>query len=202
MSDKNSHQGKEGLPAQQGAETPVDRKEPPEVAAVSGAMPKPDPVEDLKKQLEAQNDSYLRLMAEFDNFKKRTNRDFERLIETANEKLVGELVEVRENLERAVKSGEQCRDAGTLLEGMKLIFEKFDSILTKNGLAVFGKAGEKFDPQLHDALMKIPDAKIPDDHIAEVFERGYTLKKRVIRHAKVVVSSGAAPRADVKKDKK
>ena len=149
-----------------------------------------DTAEDLRQQLEAQGDRYLRLMAEFDNFKKRVSRDYERLVESANERLMGELIEVRENFERAIKAGE-CADAKALFDGMKLIFSKFDMVLTKNGLAPFAEVGELFDPQLHDALMKTPSDTVPEDHIAEVFEKGYQLKKRVIRHAKVVVSSGA-----------
>jgi molecular chaperone GrpE len=100
-------------------------------------------------------------------------------------------------MERAVKAGEQCGDAKTICEGMKLIFAKFNDVLAKSGLAPFGASGEPFDPQLHEALMKIPNETVPEDHIVEVFEKGYTLKKHVIRHAKVVVSSGAAAAAKI-----
>jgi molecular chaperone GrpE len=162
-----------------------------------GKHPEPpiDTVEDLKQQLDAQSDRYLRLMAEFDNFKKRAIRDYERSVELANEKLIGELIDIRENFERAVKSGEQCQEVDSLREGMKLIFAKFDDVLVKNGLDPFGRSGEAFNPQLHDALMKVPHETVPEDHIVEVFEKGYTLKKRVIRHARVVVSSGGAAKS-------
>ncbi|MBN1130801.1 MAG: nucleotide exchange factor GrpE [Chitinispirillaceae bacterium] len=195
MSDKKNdphHHGKEH------DQTPVDEKpadclettvvkEHP--AAVNA--PEAEPLEDLKQKLDAQSDSYLRLMAEFDNFKKRTSRDYERLIECANEKLIAELIEVRENFERAVKAGDQCDSVKTLMEGMKLIFSKLDRVLANNGLEPFGRAGDRFDPQFHDALMKIPDEEVPEDHILEIFEKGYSLKKRVIKHARVVVSSGS-----------
>lgn len=144
-----------------------------------------DTLEDLKQQLEGQSDRYLRLMAEFDNFKKRVSRDYERLVESANEKLMGELIEVRENFERAIRSDEKCTDPRSIFDGMKLIYAKFDDVLTRNGLEPFAAAGEKFDPQLHDALMKVPSADIPEDHIVEVFEKGYHLRKRVLHHAKV-----------------
>ena len=168
-------------------------------AETSGGSAEPpiDTAEDLKQQLEAQSDRYLRLMAEFDNFKKRVSRDYERLVESANERLMAELIDVRENFDRAVKSSEQCTDIKSISDGMKLIFSKFDNVLQKNGLTPFGTSGEKFDPQLHDALMKIPNDTIPEDHIVEVFEKGYTLKKQVIRHAKVVVSAGTMKK-DVK----
>ena len=73
---------------------------------------------------------------------------------------------------------------------MKLIFVKFDDVLSKNGLEPFAAQGEPFNPELHDALMKTPSDSVPEDHIAEVFEKGYSLKKKVIRHAKVIVSAG------------
>jgi len=152
-------------------------------------------VDVLENQLREQNDKYLRLMAEFDNYKKRTSRDFDRLIASANEKLISEFIEVRESLERAVKAAEECGDAKTLAEGMKLIFSKFEEVLSRNGLKPFGAAGEPFDPQLHDALMKTADETVPEDHIVEIFEKGYTLNTRVIRHARVVVSSGRGTNA-------
>lgn len=176
------------------AEAPPEENpdNPPEKENAVAAEPEPpvDSLDDLKRQLEEQSDRYLRLMAEFDNFKKRISRDYERLVESANEKLISELIEVRENFERAVKTGESASDAKILFEGMKLIFAKFDEVLSKNGLEPFGAPGEVFNPQMHDALMKSPHADIAEDHIAEVFEKGYYLKNRVLRHARVVVSSG------------
>jgi molecular chaperone GrpE len=169
-----------------------------------------NPVDDLKQQLSEQNDRYLRLMAEFDNCKKRTVREYDQIIATANEKLISELIEVRENFERALKTDLQknkpeeapsVEDSG-FFDGMKLIFSKFDAILTRNGLEPFGAAGEAFDPQLHDAMMKVPNQEIAEDHIVEVFEKGYTLKKRVIRHAKVIVSAGKPPQAEAGHEKK
>jgi molecular chaperone GrpE len=171
-------------------EEPVKKEEKAEETAVE-AKPLIDSADDLKHQLDAQSDRYLRLMAEFDNFKKRVSRDYERLVESANERLMGELIEVRENLERAVKAGEQCSDIKSMYEGMMLIFTKFNDVLSRNGLEPFGAVGDQFDPELHDAMMKIPNDTVPEDHIGEVFEKGYRLKKRVIRHAKVIVSAGA-----------
>ena len=161
-----------------------------ETSTTASEEPPVDTLDDLKIQLDAQSDRYLRLMAEFDNFKKRVSRDYERLVESANEKLISELIEVRENFERAMKTGESATDIKTILDGMKLIFTKFDEVLFRNGLEPFGSPGDVFDPQLHDALMKTPHAEYSEDHIADVFEKGYYLKKRVLRHAKVIVSSG------------
>jgi molecular chaperone GrpE len=178
--------GKAAASEDRGANKTTEQPKAPD----NGVEPPVDTLDDLKQQLEAQGDRYLRLMAEFDNFKKRVSRDYERLVESANERLIGELIEIRENFERAVKSGEQCNDAKSVFDGLKLIYTKFDSVLEKNGLESFAAKGEPFNPELHDALMKTPSEEVPEDHIAEVFEKGYSLKKRVIRHAKVIVSAG------------
>jgi molecular chaperone GrpE len=148
-------------------------------------------VEQLKLQTAEMNDRYIRLMAEFDNYKKRIGREYERQVESANEKLMVEMVDVRENFERAIRSGTTGADESTIFEGMKLIFGKFDSVLSRNGLEPFGVVGDMFDPQIHDALMNIPKEDVPEDHIAEIYERGYKIKSKVIKHAKVIVSTGA-----------
>lgn len=145
----------------------------------------------IQAELDAAKDRYLRLMAEFDNYKRRTSKEYERLVESANEKLILEMIGVRENFHRALKAGESGGDFAPFFEGMKLIFAKFDETLANNGMSVFAEAGEEFDPAIHDALMNAPNAQIPADHIAEVFERGYRLKDKVIKHARVIVSSGA-----------
>ena len=148
-------------------------------------------IAELKQLVAEGNDRYIRLMAEFDNYKKRTSREYERQVECANEKLMVEMIEVRENFERALKSGDTSTDYIALFEGMKLIFNKFDTVLTKNGLESFAATGDLFDPQLHEALMNMPNADIPAEHIADIYERGYKLKSKVVKHAKVIVSSGA-----------
>jgi len=146
----------------------------------------------LSQELEASKDRYLRLMAEFDNYKRRAGREYERLIESANEKLMLEIIEVRENFERALKAGDAGGgDFTAFFNGMKLIFSKFEEVLGRNGLTVFASPGEAFDPVIHDALMNAPHPEIPADHIVEVFERGYRLKEKVVKHARVIVSSGA-----------
>jgi molecular chaperone GrpE len=146
--------------------------------------------ENLAEQLEAQKQKYLRLMAEFDNYKRRTSRDYERLVASANEKLMLEIIEVRENFDRALSMAREGADLGKFVEGMKLIFAKLNDVLKRNGLTVFTEVGDEFDPELHDAMMKMPDPQVPDGHVAQIYEKGYRLRDRVIKHAKVVVSSG------------
>jgi molecular chaperone GrpE len=147
-------------------------------------------VETLKVEIKNWNDRYLRLMAEFDNYKKRSSREYQALVDSANERLMTDLVEVRENFERAVKNGEKSTDYNVLYDGIKLIYNKFDTVLAKYGLEIFGAPGEVFDPMVHDALMKTAHNEIPEDHIADIYERGYKLKGKVMKHARVIVSSG------------
>lgn len=172
------------------------------VAQEHEAAPKPEEptVMSLTEDVAAQKDKYIRLMAEFDNYKRRTGREYERVVESANERLMLNIIEVRENFERALKVGEENHDAASLLDGMKLIFAKLEENLKKNGLSVFAEAGEKFNPEMHDALMKTPHEDIPEDHIAEIYERGYRLRNHVIKHAKVVVSAGKPQQADAERD--
>jgi molecular chaperone GrpE len=150
------------------------------------------PGESLQDQLSAAQDKYLRLMAEFDNYKRRTSREYERLVEAANERLMVEIIDVRENFERALKAGKEKSEFGPFFDGMKLIFSKFEDVLQKAGLEVFAEPGDLFDPEIHDALMKTPHQSIEEGHIADIFEKGYRLKGRVIKHARVIVSDGAA----------
>jgi molecular chaperone GrpE len=149
-----------------------------------------DPAEALRDELKEQKDRYIRLMAEFDNYKRRTGKEYERLVELANERLMVDIVEVRESFERALIMTDKNKNFDTFFEGIKLIFNKFDDILKKNGLSVFTEVGDEFNPEIHDALMKSPHEKIPEEHIVQIYEKGYTLKKHVIKHAKVIVSSG------------
>jgi molecular chaperone GrpE len=178
-------------PPKQSVEHVPPQPEPEPVDADAAADVNAGEVEALRQEVEAGKDRYLRLMAEFDIYKRRSSKEYERLISGANEKLVLEMVEVRENFERALKSGEAGGDFAPFYEGMRLIFSKYDEVLSRNGLTAFAEVGEPFDPMIHDALMNAPNAKVPADSIAEVFERGYRLKDKVIKHARVIVSSGS-----------
>jgi len=150
-----------------------------------------DPVAALQEDLDRQKDKYLRLMAEFDNYKRRSIKEYDRLVESANERLMLDIIDVREGLERALGTTDPNGNGTGLVEGLKLIFTKLDESLKKNGLEVFALIGDVFNPELHDAMMKAPHAEIPEDHIVAIYEKGYKLKNRIIKHAKVIVSAGA-----------
>ncbi len=159
--------------------------------AESDAMKKE--IEDLKNQVAAAGDKYLRLMAEFDNFKRRTSKEYQQLIEQASEKLMKDIIDVREIFDRAFASHKEGADLAPFFEGMKLVFSKLDSVLHKHGLEVYCEVGQQFNPELHDAMMKTNHDTVKDEHIAQVLEKGYKLKGKVIKHSRVIVSCGKAP---------
>lgn len=147
-------------------------------------------IEQLKKDLSEAKDRTLRLMAEFDNYRRRTAKEQLDLIETANAKLLGKLSEVLDNFERAF-APENCIDRAAFEQGLKLIHDQFKKVLTDAGLIQLNPVGECFDPNCHEALMSQPSDTVPDQHVAQVFQKGYMIKNKLLKTAKVIVSSGS-----------
>lgn len=136
---------------------------------------------------------YQRLLAEFENFRRRNARESLELIEQANAKLIGKLTETLENLERATSHISEFEGKSFCdLQGVQLSKDSFGRTLVDFGLEVMDPQGEAFDPNLHEALMQQPSDEIPAEHIVQVFQKGYLVKGKVIRHAKVIVSTGPA----------
>jgi len=141
----------------------------------------------LQKNIEL-TDKYMRLLAEFDNFKKRSLRDLERSIELQGEKLIMNVLPVLDDFERALVHGENENDPAKVLDGFSRVQQKFLQVLKGFDVEPFDSEGEDFDPERHDALMTRPAAEeADDDRILEEFEKGYLRGDKVIRHAKVVV---------------
>ena len=150
----------------------------------------PDPTEILKQQLADANDRNLRLMAEFENFRRRNAKEQLELIETANGKLLEKLSEVQDNFERAFASENKAKDLEAFEKGMQMIYNQFAKVLTDAGLEQIDPTGKEFDPNLHEALMQQPSETIPEGHVVTVFQKGYKLKNKILKTAKVIVSSG------------
>ena len=150
----------------------------------------PSAEEILKQQLSEANDRNLRLMAEFDNFRRRTAKEQLELIETANGKLLEKLSEVQDNFERAFASENKAKDLEAFEKGMQMIYNQFAKILTDAGLEQIDPTGAEFDPNCHEALMQQPSETIPEGHVVTVFQKGYKLKNKILKTAKVIVSSG------------
>ena len=142
----------------------------------------------LEAELKEEKNKFLRLYAEFENFKKRSRKEREDLIFLANESLLLDLLPVLDDFERAMKEIEKSEDKG-LIDGVKLIQNKFKETLNKKHLKIMKvKAGDDFDADKHEAITQIP---APDDSmkgkIIDVVETGYILGEKVIRYPKVVV---------------
>ena len=145
---------------------------------------------DLQLKIDDLNDRYLRLYSEFDNYRKRTLKERIELSKTASEEVIRALLPVVDDLERAIKSWESSDAEDVHLEGIKLINNKLQNILTQRGLEEISALGLSFDTDFHEAITQIP-APTPElkDKIVDVVEKGYTLQGKVIRFAKVVVGS-------------
>lgn len=150
----------------------------------------PSELDLLKAELIAAQDRNLRLMAEFDNFRRRTAKEQLDLIETANAKLLEKLSEVLDNFERAFAAENKASDLEAFEKGMQLIHTQFAKTLTDAGLEQIDPAGKEFDPNCQEALMQQPSDEIPEGHVVTVFQKGYKLKGKILKTAKVIVSSG------------
>ena len=144
-------------------------------------------IEALEKELEEQKDKLLRLAAEFDNYKKRTAREYANLIESANLDLIRSLLDILDNFRRALASAKDA-DAEAIFKGMEMIYNQFDSLLKERGLEEIEAEGQPFDPELHEAVMTTPTDELPEDYVASEMQKGYRIKGRVVRHSKVAVA--------------
>jgi molecular chaperone GrpE len=145
----------------------------------------------------AERDEYLdllqRVQADFENYRKRTLRDQERLVAHAHERLVRELLPVLDDLERALEAAERHEEA-TLVEGVRLVEQALRRALAKEGLNEIETDGA-FDPHLHEALLTQPSAEADPGSVVEVVQRGYRLGDKVVRPARVVVAAAPATEA-------
>lgn len=128
----------------------------------------------------------IRLQADFENFKRRTEKDRQDTIKYANEKLILKLVDVVDNFHRALETEREEKDS--FYEGMELIFAQLTDVLEEEGLEAIDPTGEAFDPNFHDAVLSEESEEVPSGHVIETMRKGYTLKGRLIRPAMVKVA--------------
>ena len=145
-------------------------------------------IKKLKEQKEQLQDQLLRKVAEFDNYKKRTDREFFDRVQNANEKLIIELLPVLDDMKRALDHAKQSKEVESLLEGTELIQKKMIAIIEKQGVEELPAEGDEFDPDKHDALMQIDKENVESGRIIEEHLKGYTLNGKVIRHSQVIVA--------------
>jgi molecular chaperone GrpE len=157
----------------------------------AGTRKKPEASSKLKavqQELQEQKEKYLRLSADFDNYRKRTLREKIELTKQAGEEIFASILPVLDNLERAMKSVEEATDMEAVKEGMNLIYNMFKEYLGQQGVKEIEAMHQEFDTDVHDAVTKIPS---PDENlkgkVVDVIERGYFLNDKVLRYAKVVI---------------
>lgn len=147
-------------------------------------------VEKLNKEIGKERDNFLRLFAEFENYKKRTSKERIELFSTANRELMTALLPILDDFERGLNEIEKSSDKA-LLEGMQLIYNKFKNTLSQKGLKDMEvKQGDSFDPEVHEAITQIPaPSKKLKGKIIDVVEKGYKLGESIIRFPKVVIGN-------------
>lgn len=148
-----------------------------------------DPLREKEEELAAAKDKYLRLYAEFENYRRRTSKERLDLVKTANEELILDLLTVVDDLERSLQIFEDKEEVAPMYEGIQLVHQKFSKVLTQKGLKPMEIGpGNDFDSEYHEAVAQIP---APEDKmkgkIVDVVEKGYFLGEKVLRYAKVVI---------------
>jgi molecular chaperone GrpE len=174
-------------------ESPSPQQPPEGESGGAEAPPAPTLEEQLaetRTELQETHDRYLRLYAEFDNFKKRSARDFQEFRKFANEYLVRDLLPVIDNLERALSSANE-RNQESIIQGVEMTLQEIRKVLEKFHCKPISSIGQPFDPALHEAVSQEESAEHGDNIVIREFQKGYLLHDRLIRPAMVVVSKAA-----------
>jgi len=143
----------------------------------------------LEAEIAELKDKNLRLYAEFDNFRRRTAKESFEMMVTANAKLIEKLTEIMDNFNRAFDPNNKA-SSEDFEKGMKMIFGRFKDILDAEGLEEIDPAGAVFDPNLHEALLQQVSDTVPENNVIQTISKGYKLKSKILKHAKVIVSKG------------
>lgn len=161
-----------------------NKKEQPEAEAAE-KIQEPTAEEKLQKELDDTKDNLLRVMAEYDNFRKRSQKEKEAAFGDSKASVIGEFLPLYDNFGRA-ENGE-IADLDSYKKGIDMIYNQFGEILKKLGVEEFGEKGESFDPNIHNAVMHDENEEMDENVISDVFSKGYKLGDRVIRPAIVKV---------------
>ena len=148
----------------------------------------PSETEKLQKQLDEKNDQYLRLAAEYDNFRKRSQKEKEAIYSECKSSIISELLAVIDNFERCVEFNENT-SYEDYRKGVDMTYKQFTAALTKLGIESFGEEGESFDPNLHNAVMHEENEDLPENTISKVLMKGYKTGDKIIRTAVVAVAN-------------
>lgn len=141
----------------------------------------------LEEELKAKNDAYLRLAAEYENYRRRTTEEKTNIYADATAKAIKEILPIGDSIEMALKSVDNAPEE--YKKGLELICNQLKASLEKLNVETFGEVGEEFNPELHNAVMKIEDDSLGENTIAQVFQTGYKTGDKIIRHAMVQVAN-------------
>ena len=160
----------------------------PELQTVEEEPTPEQEIDDLKKQLEKEKKEYLFLMAEFDNFRKRTLKEKSEIIKNAGEKVFKGLLPIVDDMERGIKASENTSDVQTVRDGLILIYNKLVKFMEANGVKAYDENDDTFDADRHEAITAVPvQDESQKGKILDTIEKGYTINDKVLRHARVVV---------------
>lgn len=178
--------------AQEDAAEGSEEEAPEEAAAVDAAMQEEiealkGQVDGLNKDLQEKKDRLLRLQADFDNFRRRSAKEREEISAVVTQNFCKDMLPLLDNFERAMAA--ETKDVEAFQKGVEMIFTQFQEILKKNGLEHIEAVGQKFDPNFHQAVMRVEDPEKEDDTVAQELQKGYMVKGRVIRPSMVQVVS-------------
>ena len=168
----------EEIPAEETVETPEITEETP--------VEETPEVNPWEEKYNAEHDSFLRLAAEYDNFRKRTVKEKEASYGNGRADTIGKLLPVYDNLERALN--QVCEDAA-YKKGVEMTMNELVKIFSGLGVEIFGEAGDAFDPNLHNAVMHIDDESLEENTVSQVFQKGFKIGDKVIRFAMVQVAN-------------
>ena len=144
---------------------------------------------EAEKQADTYKDLMYRKAAEFENYKKRAENEIASVVKFANESLIGDMLPVLDDFERSLKAAKTSKEFESLYRGIELIYQKLVKNLEKRGVKTFDTVGKAFNVDFHDALLQVPREDVAPHTVIEEIDKGYTLHDKVIRHAKVIVST-------------
>src|SRR4051812_19646697 len=156
----------------------------------AGSAEEDDPTTGLQADLDRFRDLAMRTQADFENYKKRCAREKEDAIKYANTSLLERLLPIIDNFELGLTAARGEGEQSPIYAGMNLVLKQINDFLTDNGLQPIEAVGQKFDPNLHEAIAHEPSDTVPENHIVRQTRRGYRFKDRLLRPSSVVVSSG------------
>ncbi|NOX97595.1 MAG: nucleotide exchange factor GrpE [Nitrospirae bacterium] len=182
----------EAKPGREGEVKEVKPRRKKEGRKLSVSREKWQQMKEKAKLAEERLDRLLRLQAEFENYRKRVNRERNEFIQYAIEDLICDLLPVIDNFERAIESARQHDNSKALLQGVEMIYKQVHDVLVKRGLEKIEAVGKEFNPREHEAVMQVESENHPDNTIIEANLAGYRLKDKVIRPAMVKVSKKKA----------